>query len=130
MVPFQSTLPSRGATFLTRYRISSSVFQSTLPSRGATGWITHVLVADADFNPRSPRGERQSLDAAGRSFSIISIHAPLAGSDILLYVVSMTRTDFNPRSPRGERLNAAKEIGAAAQFQSTLPSRGATPGML
>ena len=33
---FQSTLPSRGATFLSWYSFPCTIFQSTLPSRGAT----------------------------------------------------------------------------------------------
>ena len=77
------------------------------------------------FNPRSPRGERLwgdyyidcyiniSIHAplAGsdvvrvrtvRDF-VISIHAPLAGSDKSVYIVNDISCNFNPRSPRGER---------------------------
>ena len=56
---FQSTLPARGATpsigIIGRY----CRFQSTLPARGATSkcWIAPDILAD--FNPRSPRGERR-----------------------------------------------------------------------
>ena len=57
---FQSTLPSRGATV----RLSSIgifvLFQSTLPSRGATHPLAPCLIQ-----------------------RVISIHAPLAGSDSL-----------------------------------------------
>ena len=55
---FQSTLPSRGATEKELDTVAKYVFQSTLPSRGAT------KVCLLDCVPQ-----------------VISIHAPLAGSD-------------------------------------------------
>ena len=83
--------------------IIEGVFQSTFPSRGTTPWKSptnpswrisiHVPLAGndvfmvaftlriADFNPRSPRGERHRIP---ESF----VGVPY----------------FNPRSPRGERL--------------------------
>ena len=86
---FQSTLPARGATI--QRPCSSSVksrFQSTLPARGATdlcagdGLLLHISIhaprtgSDAywgsiprhlsHFNPRSPHGERRSIEADGK----------------------------------------------------------------
>ena len=58
------------------------VFQSTLPLRGATAPVVGHLVVDD-----------------------ISIHAPLAGSDMLIPGHTSSRSDFNPRSPCGERLH-------------------------
>ena len=58
---------------------------------------------DLDFNPRSPYGER-----------------PLRRQ------ISVTRSNFNPRSPYGERPECVGEGAFDAQFQSTLPLRGAT----
>ena len=55
------------------------------------------------FNPRSPRGERQ-----------VATYRP------------SERRDFNPRSPRGERRNNRTAFEVVAEFQSTLPARGAT----
>ena len=78
------------------------------------------------FNPRSPRGERQSSQEAYSDMvkisihapregsdgdndnedndSInISIHAPREGSDIKADNSSQYAYNFNPRSPRGER---------------------------
>ena len=58
----------------------------------------------ADFNPRSPHGERHSIiDYQSAGFTI-SIHAPRTGSDVVVKV----------------------PICRAAEFQSTLPARGAT----
>ena len=79
-------------------------FQSTLPVRGATGgglaWKRDepisihapragsdlpqsqvVTLAQKDFNPRSPCGERPQLPQSHKSIKQISIHAPRAGSD-------------------------------------------------
>ncbi|EFE93125.1 hypothetical protein GCWU000341_00204 [Oribacterium sp. oral taxon 078 str. F0262] len=82
-------------------------------------------------------------------FLKISIHAPLAGSDIATCYNRKTDCNFNPRSPRGERprkfgrnpinflyFNPRSPRGERQRsikyhvnitgFQSTLPSRGAT----
>ena len=81
ILPFQSTLPARGATAgYPSYR-SSTVFQSTLPARGATKIRTDIK--DADY--------------------IISIHAPRTGSDKHPIRFINSTDDFNPRSPHGER---------------------------
>ena len=58
----------------------------------------------ADFNPRSPCGERRG------------------GCEV--YVAD---DDFNPRSPCGERPGRTCTSKRWYQFQSTLPMRGATP---
>ena len=77
------------------------------------------------FNPRSPRGERQSTQDGSISRSIfqstlpargattqhwynwqilpISIHAPREGSDLVVLIIMVIDRYFNPRSPRGER---------------------------
>ncbi len=78
---FQSTLPARGATAGMSFQFHDVVFQSTLPARGATMAADGSIIIDtisihapregsdsrrqrqscrlADFNPRSPRGERR-----------------------------------------------------------------------
>ena len=58
--------------------------------------------------------------------SVISIHAPLTGSDPTDILQSDTIWDFNPRSPYGERLISAIFSSFMISFQSTLPLRGAT----
>ena len=79
-------------------------FQPTLPSRGATRPEIALMPCSNHFNPRSPRGERHlwplvydmevifqptlpSRGATSKTISynmssIISTHAPLAGSDV------------------------------------------------
>ena len=56
----------------------------------------------------------------------ISIHAPLTGSDSRDRAEILQDFDFNPRSPYGERRAWGESIKPIAQFQSTLPLRGAT----
>ena len=57
----------------------------------------------ANFNPRSPYGERH-----------ISV------------CINTSHSNFNPRSPYGERPVFANIGEQAIKFQSTLPIRGAT----
>ncbi len=100
------------------------------------------------FNPRSPRGERQSgihdhqsvvsfqptLPSRGATRlnngtdpqDVISTHAPLAGSDCGNETLWWGDKDFNPRSPRGERPSNFFSRFVTQEFQPTLPSRGAT----
>ena len=119
--------PPRGDQRSKRFSsFTRSQFQSTLPSRGATEVPVLVAQPSSHFNPRSPRGERQygvsrssflrrfqstlpSRGATGKDrglyqYLLISIHAPLAGSDTIHAPGCLRRM----------------------LFQSTLPSRGAT----
>ena len=57
-----------------------------------------------NFNPRSPYGERLQLYVPFTLFGVISIHAPLTGSDLLAIAL----------------------VPLVGKFQSTLPLRGAT----
>ncbi len=105
-VSFQSTLPTRGATNKLLNQGVDPKFQSTLPTRGATSPILPRPTTRSGFNPRSPHGERPEA-----------------------FRVSSLLLGFNPRSPHGERLadilSRQSEEGLQ-QFQSTLPTRGAT----
>ena len=83
--------------------------------------------------------------------SKISTHAPLAGRDPLLPMVTSSRVTFqptrplrgattsissgttrrsyfNPRAPCGARLPSKQEVGLGSEFQPTRPLRGATVG--
>ena len=57
---------------------------------------------------------------------MISIHAPLTGSDSMSAISHSTEENFNPRSPYGERLQKGYITIRYVTFQSTLPLRGAT----
>ena len=145
---FQSTLPLRGATRGRCRRPGGRRFQSTLPLRGATRASKEIRCGRSDFNPRSPYGERLERAILRRMAYEISIHAPLTGSDQNIGFIAhrqnisihapltgsdgeglrsqVASTYFNPRSPYGERRYFPLHLGKNAQFQSTLPLRGAT----
>ena len=78
---FLSTLPARGATPHSQSITATTPFLSTLPARGATDYIQPELVAQVDFYPRSPRGERRTQVERRLADLEISIHAPREGSD-------------------------------------------------
>ena len=103
----------------------------------------------ANFNPRSPHGERrescwrryprgyisihaprtgsdQGLRKLQRRDIIISIHAPRTGSDGFRRRSDDRLVYFNPRSPHGERPHHVLNREPSSEFQSTLPARGAT----
>ena len=109
-----------------RGSLGTAGFQSTLPLRGATASREKSPCGTPYFNPRSPCGERpQRISRFWRALNIsihaplagsdvqpsaaayprgsISIHAPLAGSDPVGSVAPESNPDFNPRSPCGER---------------------------
>ena len=147
MLVFQSTLPSRGATWGVMQETEGILFQSTLPSRGATG----CCLETGDDSRISIHAPLAGSDAICRCCCIvlpISIHAPLAGSDRCQCAswchtrnfnprsprgerhtcrpCRISRNHFNPRSPRGERRSFVIADYELERFQSTLPSRGAT----
>ena len=100
---FQSTLPLRGATPSNAVNNASSDFNPHSPC----GERLLPCVADGMrtyFNPHSPCGERHSVRRARPLHAVISIHTPLAGSDVFGgYCFVRTRSYFNPHSPCGER---------------------------
>ena len=74
------------------------------PLAGSDNFAATITAELANFNPRSPCGERRKGTAAAFQ-AAISIHAPLAGSDQSSVIF----------------------ITVFRGFQSTLPLRGATP---
>ena len=105
---FQPTLPARGATWYTPdLHDQRKRFQPTLPARGATSKRVPLLhlkristhaprtgsdvctpntrSIEADFNPRSPHGERRGNSEYRKTARRnISTHAPRTGSDVAL----------------------------------------------
>ena len=124
--PFQSTLPLRGATMVpSPLRGGHHNFNPRSPY-GERRLSLCLRDSVHYFNPRSPYGERLQVIVDGgedavisihapltgsdlhptcwsKSRAIISIHAPLTGSDLGRPVCFLTPCDFNPRSPYGER---------------------------
>ena len=78
---FQSALPLRGATESGCDYAAVNIFQSALPLRGATIKAVEIFLVSHYFNPRSPCGERHEFRIRCYLWHLISIRAPLAGSD-------------------------------------------------
>ena len=78
------------------------------------------------FNPRSPHRERLPGSNILHIANDISIHAPLTGSDTGEYIVKQETEQFQSTLPsQGATDRFEKRLGADV-FQSTLPSQGAT----
>ena len=82
---FQSTLPARGATWETcAYTARYVIFQSTLPARGATyALIINEWFRDEFQSTLPARGATLRPESFGLD-TLISIHAPREGSDAML----------------------------------------------
>ena len=107
-------------------RVRWDAFQSTLPARGATRLSRASLFFFVDFNPRSPHGERRT--PCTTTFSPRADFNPRSphGERHFCSSVPPGLTHFNPRSPHGERHPPDESWERTQPFQSTLPARGAT----
>ena len=82
--------------------------------------------AGADFNPRSPWGERQLIEIIIKQSTDFNPRSPW-GERLPGRQYRLRRSHFNPRSPWGERPEACRGLGwKKSAFQSTLPVGGAT----
>ena len=125
---FQSTLPMRGATRMSRtkavtcrnfnphspcgerpkYRRQAVVllqFQSTLPMRGATFCRNIFLTPTTPFQSTLPMRGATTFLLLPCFLHAISIHTPHAGSDSYQQKQTLLFSHFNPHSPCGERLH-------------------------
>ena len=75
----------------------------------------------ANFNPRSPHGERRHTEKGGAIILVISIHAPRTGSDDAEVFAKRVIKHFNPRSPHGERPIRFKRQTIANDFNPRSP---------
>ena len=124
---FQSTLPSRGATVLLVRHKRPVPISIHAPLAGSDNFDEINTLANGDFNPRSPRGERLNHIVCDCNIVYISIHAPLAGSDLASCYVSDSVLLFQSTLPsRGATARIPGDADGGRRFQSTLPSRGAT----
>ena len=80
------------------------VFQPTLPLRGATGNFTGQVSIHPGSNPRSPCGERLSVESGAITIESFQPTLPLRGATISGTAPSWETHSFNSRSPCGERL--------------------------
>ena len=147
---FQSTHPSRGATYGPEGVRLLPQISIHAPLTGCDSTQIHMAKTLSDFNPRTPHGVRP-ISADPRVYCpSISIHAPLTGCDTVPHNADGTWSgfqsthpsrgatprgakicpfpaDFNPRTPHGVRPALPFIQPNRNGFQSTHPSRGATP---
>ena len=100
---FQSTLPIRGATRPPRRAARRGKISIHAPHTGSDTPAHRSAARPADFNPRSPYGERPSPSCPRRAAPSFQSTLPIRGA-----------TDGGP------------PVRASFVFQSTLPIRGAT----
>ena len=102
------------------------IFQSTHPTRGAT-FDRRWHLQDCHISIHAPHTGCDKItlvDIPG--YEVISIHAPHTGCDSSCPPCPLPAYHFNPRTPHGVRHGAVKEAEDMHQFQSTHPTRGAT----
>ena len=137
-------------TNMTQVLSEFPTFQPTLPARGATLRSSSTSWAPANFNPRSPHGERPAgryRQTVRRHISThaprtgsdaqparneriennISTHAPRTGSDGGGLVGRQVRDGISTHAPRtgSDEVDNMQEVSEGI-FQPTLPARGAT----
>ena len=145
---FQSTPPSRVATFPPGLQVQSGLFQSTPPSRVATDDdVQRCYTKRFQSTPPSRVATKQQFavvckvvisihttlaggDAKNMNTQVtelqISIHTTLAGGDTPIRTIAYSHPNFNPHHPRGWRHAHFTFSLPYAAFQSTPPSRVAT----
>ena len=95
------------------------------PRTGSDNASSRRLYPPADFNPRSPHGERLRGIVRSTVDSNFNPRSP-HGERPPVSVIRGEHNNFNPRSPHGERLRSCFAGVKMIAFQSTLPARGAT----
>ncbi len=102
-------------------------FQSTRPLRGAT-LNRQGLFFRLRISIHAPLAGRDLIPCLASFCAVhISIHAPLAGRDFPRAIRRTVFYYFNPRAPCGARPPITRPRSGIARFQSTRPLRGATP---
>ena len=99
---FQSTLPLRGATWMSGLSVLVPYISIHAPLTGSDG-IAMVLDVTATISIHAPLTGSDLGDRSRFAISEISIHAPLTGSDLRTAANISLCLYFNPRSPYGER---------------------------
>ena len=123
---FQSTLPARGATAARRTKYREGADFNPRSPHGERRALRLWMQPDGHFNPRSPHGERRAVSSILHSYGI-SIHAPRTGSDSDFYIGDVGVVPISIHAPRtGSDQLGDNRLAGCVEFQSTLPVRGAT----
>ena len=100
------------------------LFQSTLPSRGATIRSAHKTIYRLISIHAPLAGSNVFYNNDWDYATRISIHAPLAGSNLCGLRAWTGLFHFNPRSPRGEQQYPAKKRRDAQTISIHAPLAG------
>ena len=103
------------------FPVNGIQFQPTLPARGATTEHYIPLNLSADFNPRSPHGERPETAETNAASAKFQPTLPARGATLRNGLQKSAMTDFNPRSPHGERHDAVRILRALRHFNPRSP---------
>ena len=119
--------PREGSDLTRRaHNLQTGRFQSTLPARGATGAQIAIYIKFFNFNPRSPRGERQCGKPTPKSCIRFQSTLPARGATAV-WRRGSDGAGISIHAPReGSDVHYPEETSALLAFQSTLPARGAT----
>ena len=123
---FQPTLPLWGATTLVNATIQGLRISTHAPPVGSDLLSSLRPGHSANFNPRSPCGERHTFVANLQQVAKFQPTLPLWGATMRADINSFKHPDFNPRSPCGERPRIFDTSTPSHTFQPTLPLWGAT----
>ena len=104
-------------------------FQFTHPVRGATV-VNNFGEGSTIVSIHAPRAGCDILITWNYFLAKVSIHAPRAGCDNRQYVVIYGLIRFNSRTPCGVRLPRYLAMALSRKFQFTHPVRGATVRLL
>ena len=99
-------------------------FQSTLPAWGATTNACSLSFIPANFNPRSPHGERRRVSVGVCDRSTFQSTLPAWGATVACIVKSRRSGYFNPRSPHGERRATGMHPFSAMRISIHAPRMG------
>ena len=115
-----------GATSPARLLDAHSVISTHAPRVGSDFICQNTAIIMANFNSRSPCGERPQHTRANHTKALFQLTLPVWGATQARRQDSTEPHYFNSRSPCGERLIPMAVRCESVSFQLTLPVWGAT----
>ena len=125
IVPFQSTLPARGATTYKCPDCGATVISIHAPRTGSDNRPACEICCAAHFNPRSPHGERPQRVEIILGNERFQSTLPARGATYLGECLG-TEILFQSTLPARGATRRSRHTESSSIFQSTLPARGAT----
>ena len=107
--PISTLAPREGSDCQPDCRFRNRSISTLAPREGSDKTAAVMAVLQRDFNPRSPRGERQVRLVHLQNFFTFQPSLPARGATSISTLSAIVSSDFNPRSPRGERLQQRQQ---------------------